>query len=82
MLQRALSREEQAKYKHLCNQIKEITGVEDENLIYNAIDACQDPQGKYNLENAVAMLVDNESQRAGVKKEKVKIYCSPVQLVV
>ncbi|KAJ8316492.1 hypothetical protein KUTeg_006506 [Tegillarca granosa] len=68
---RTLSREEQAKYKHLYNQIKEITGVEDENLIYNAIDACQDPQGKYNLENAVAMLVDNnESQQTGVKKEK------------
>jgi hypothetical protein len=36
-----------------CNQIKEITGIHDEKVIKRAIDACQDENGKFDIENVV-----------------------------
>ncbi|XP_052060028.1 ubiquitin carboxyl-terminal hydrolase 25-like isoform X2 [Mytilus californianus] len=46
----------------VCNQIKEITGIHDEKVIKRAIDACQDENGQFNVENVVAMLVAEDSQ--------------------
>ncbi|KAL5020489.1 hypothetical protein ScPMuIL_003381 [Solemya velum] len=42
-------------------QIKHITGVEDEHVISEAIDACKDKNGKYEISSVVDMLVTDGS---------------------
>lgn len=56
----------------VCNQIKEITGIHDEKVIKRAIDACQDENGQFNVENVVAMLVAEDSQVTNSPPKKVK----------
>ena len=63
----------QEEISTVCNQIKEITGIHDEKVIKRAITACQDENGKFDIENVVAMLVAEDSHVNNSPSKKVTV---------
>ncbi|GAB1601843.1 ubiquitin carboxyl-terminal hydrolase 25-like isoform X3 [Argonauta hians] len=53
---------QRSKEETALSQIKEVTGIEDPNVITKAIRACCNKDGKYKIEDVVTMLVQDSSE--------------------
>ena len=47
--------------------MKEITGITDKTIIHEAIKACQNKEGKYEVAEVVSMLISDESPQSKAK---------------
>ncbi|XP_060064125.1 ubiquitin carboxyl-terminal hydrolase 25-like isoform X1 [Ylistrum balloti] len=77
--QRCHTQPRSAEENYIYAQIKEITGVDDERVIRRAITACQDRDGKYEIENVVTMLLADDFVNPALKKKSA---VTPVPSIV